>query len=191
MLPSKMSRSQRERWVFEFANSTLEELSEHDRHRKIEEVWEFGHRTRSQPLEEGGMIQRRSTGGIEACTWSDVLTCHQDAKQAIVGLLEDLWIPTWKVSVTLRVESFGELIQETGNVVDAFRLELGHILARLACKFACCPAPAPIPDKLRHLSKTRAPQGICGTLFLRQRKDQLYCHPRCRARIAMQKRRHD
>lgn len=191
MLPPKMSRSQRERWVFAFANAELEEVSVPEQQRKIEEVWEFGHRTRSQPLLEGGMIWRLSSGGIEACSWRDVLTCHQEAKQAIEGLVEDGQTPPWKVSLTLRVHSYGELVQETDHAVDAFRIELGHILARLAHKLASCPAPAPIPDKLRHLSRTRASQGVCGTLFLRQRKDQIYCLPRCRARVGMQKRRHD
>lgn len=191
MAPKKMSRSERERWVFNFANAEIDQIAEIDRSRKIEEVWEFGHRKRSQPLTEGGTITRLSSGGIAACSWRDVLACHHEAKKAINGILDDQTTPTWTVALTLHVESFGELIQETNNAISAFLIELSHILARLGPKLASCPAPAPIPSKLRHRSRTQVPHGICGKLFLRQRKDKKYCSSRCRSRIAMQHRRHD
>lgn len=191
MKPKKMSRSERERWVFDFANSQIDQIAENDRNRTIEEVWEFGHRKRSQPLREGGTITRLSSGGIASCTWGDVLECHHEAKKAIEGIIKNQTTPTWTVSLKLHVESFGELVQETAHVIAAFLIELGHVLARLAPKLASCPAPAPIPSKLRHRSRTQVPHGVCGKLFLRQRKDKTYCSYRCRLRVAMQHRRLD
>jgi len=191
MQPKKMSRSEREQWLFSFAITAIGDISESDRDRKIEEVWEFGHRKRSQPLSEGGTITRLSSGGLKACRWEHVVECHREANEAIEGLLDDSKTPTWTVPLKLHVESYGELVQQTDNAVAAFLVELSHILARLAPKIASCPAPTPIPSKLRYQSSPKASQGTCGKLFLRQRKDKKYCSNRCRSRVAMRHRRHD
>lgn len=191
MKPKKMSRSERERWFLRFATKAIDQVSRIDQHQMIDEVWEFGHRKRSQPLSEGGTITRLSTGGREACTWDDVLKCQHQANEAIEGLLKNSQTPTWTVSRKVHVQLFGELVQETDNAVAAFMIEMCHILVRLAPKLTSCPAPAPIPSKLKHRSLTQVPHGLCGKVFLRQRKDKKYCSYTCRMRVAMQHRRLD
>jgi hypothetical protein len=188
-MQKKMSRVERERWLFDFAMAEFDQNPATNEGRLIGEVWEFGHRKRSQPISEGGTITRLTSGGIKACTWKDVLICHERARNALEGLLEDQKTPKWSIHFHLQVESVGELVQETDSAVDAFTVEMFYILVRLGPKLASCPAPSPIPKEIRWKSSRHSGQSKCGKLFLRQRKDKKYCSYQCRLRVAMQRQR--
>jgi hypothetical protein len=191
VMPKKMSRHERERWLFEFRKIRIAEISVIEQNKKIEEIWEFGHRTRSEQLRAGGTITRLTSGGLKTCSWQDVLKCHTRALEAFEGIVEENKTPRWEVRLKLQVDSSGELLQETESAVDAFTVEMCHILARLAPKLAFCRAPAAIPYKLRRKPIISSQPNPCGEWFLRQRKDTKYCSYKCRLRVAMRNRRKD
>lgn len=195
-----MTRPVREKWLFEFAKGNLKSVEESKQQQLIEEVWEIGHRKRSRLLHHGGILVRESMGGLEHCTWKNVLDCHKRTQAAIEGLLEDDTSCRWRIVLSVSVKRVGyelgrqtqtvhgEMLQESKSAVDAFTLEMCNILAGLAGKIANCPAPKPIPFKLRRKPR-ETPPDICHTLFLRNRKDKIYCSNECRVRVAMQQKR--
>lgn len=189
----QMTWADREKWLFKFALPDFEddEPDDIEKNSLRYEVWDFGHRKRSQPLPHGGTLTRISTGGIQHCTWSDVLESNKRAHRAVYALADGRTTPKWPVTFDMVVDamgSSGEITQETSNAVDAFTLEMCIVLARMAAKIGRCTATKPIPPAIA-CKPHEHPHETCGQLFLRTRKDKEYCTNECRVREAMRRKR--
>jgi len=192
-MKKRMTWADREKWLFNFALFDYEDDPQPhiEKSRLIDEVWDFGHRTRSQSLPHGGTLTRISPGGMRNCTWNDVLESNRRAHLAIHALADKRTTPKWPITFNMVVEpmdSSGEITQETSNAVDAFTLEMCIVLARMAGRIGRCIAIKPIPFAVA-CKPQEHPHERCGRLFLRSRKDKKYCGDECRVREAMRRKR--